>query len=192
MQQPYADPDRDKNAEHDQPERAGDIAEHRPEGVTEEEPDRDKRCRPQTGGEKIQPQETLPFDGAETKRKGREVAYAVDKAERQDKAGVVAFQPVQRRFHAVPPSWKAVEQPNPELPAKPEITLVAGEAAEPSRRQQQQRIDQPLRGREPGKQDHSLAFEKGPNKGDRIETGAVIGNKLIDIHPGPFPPRPPA
>src|ERR1051326_4196087 len=191
MQQPHADPNRDEDPEHDQPERTGDVAEHRSEGVPEEEPNRDKRCRPQARGEEIQPQETLPFDGAETKRKGRKVAYTVDKAERQDEAGVVALQPVQRRIDPVPPPRETVEQANPELAAQPEIALIAREAPEPSSYEEQKRIDQPLRRGEAGKQDNGLAFEKRPNEGDRVEAGPVIGNKLIDIHPGPFPPPPP-
>jgi hypothetical protein len=66
---------------------------------------------------------------------------------------------MERGIDPVPPAREPVEQPNPKPSAKPEIALVAAEAAEPCCRQQQQGIDQTLRRREPGKQDHGLAFE---------------------------------
>jgi hypothetical protein len=91
MQQPHAASHRNEDAEHHQPERAGDIAEDGAEGMPKEEPDRDKARRPQPGGDEIQPQKAVPADGAQAQRERREVAHAVDKAERQDEAGIVAL-----------------------------------------------------------------------------------------------------
>src|SRR3954452_2073415 len=80
------------------------------------------------------------------------------------------------------PARETIEQPHAEIAAEPEIGLVPGEAAEPGGDKQQEGIDDALRRREPGEQDDSLAFEKGPGKDDRVEAGAVMSNELVDIH----------
>src|SRR3977135_3679235 len=97
--------------------------------MPEEKSDRDKARRPQPGGKKIQPQKALPADGAQAQCKRREIAHAVDEAERQDKAGIVALQPMERGIDAMPPARKPVKQPNAETPAKPEIAFAAADAA---------------------------------------------------------------
>src|SRR5260370_40646258 len=89
---------------------------------------------------------------------------------------------MQGRIDAMAPAREPVEQPDADRAAEPEIALVAAEAAEPRHGQQQDRVDQPLGRGEPGEQDHRLAFEKGPDKGDCVKAGAVMGNELVDIH----------
>src|SRR5713101_5962115 len=133
MQQPHAGADRDEHAEHHQPERAGQITEHSAEGMTEKIADRDKARRPQPSGGEIQAQKAIPLDRAQTQRERREIANAINEAERQDEPGIVAFEPAQRAINAVPPAREALEQPYPETAGDPEIGLIAGKAAEPRR-----------------------------------------------------------
>src|SRR6266542_1165891 len=192
MQQPHAAGHGDKDTEHDEAERAGEVAEHGAEGMAEEIADADKARRPDPSGDEVQPQEAVPADRTHPQRKGREIAHAIDEPERQDEAGIVAFEPMERRVDAVAPARKAVEQSSAEPAAEPEIALVAAEAAEPCRGEQQDRIDQPLGRGEAGEQNDCLAFEKGPDEDDGIEAGAVMGNELIDVHRRPFPPCLPA
>src|SRR6266481_5409738 len=97
--------------------------------------DRDKAHRPQPGGGKIQAQKAIPLDRAQTQRERREIANAINEAERQDEPGIVAFEPAPRAITAVPPAREALEQPYPETAGDPEIGLIAGEAAEPRRNQ---------------------------------------------------------
>ncbi len=89
---------------------------------------------------------------------------------------------MQRDIDAVAPARKAVEQPDAELAAEPEIELIPGKAAEPGGDQQQQRIDEALRRGKAGEQNDGFAFQKGPGEDDGIEAGAVMGNELVDIH----------
>src|SRR5438105_798894 len=124
MQQPHAAGHRDKSPEHDEAEGAREVAEHGAEGMAEEIAGADKGHRPQPGGDEVQPQETVPADRADPECKGREIAHAIDEAERQDEPGVIAFEPMQRRVDAMAPARETVEQPDPEPAAEPEIALV--------------------------------------------------------------------
>src|SRR6266567_7875068 len=182
MQQPHADADRDEHAEHHQAERAGEIPEHGAEGMAKKITDRGKAHRPQPSSSEVQAQKAVPLDRAQTQRERREIADAIDEAERQDEPGIVAFEPAQRAIDAVAPAWETIEQPYPETAGDPEIGLIAGKAAEPRRGQQRQRIDQTLSRSEPGEDDDRLAFKKGPEKDDAVETRAIMRNELIDIH----------
>ena len=144
------------------------------------------RC-PKPGGEEIQRQKALPANGAQPHCKRREIPHAVDKTEGQDETGVVPLEPAQRRFHAIPPSWKSVQYPGPEMPTNPKINLITGEAAEPSSHEQQNRVEQTLRRRKTGKQDDRLAFEEGPDERDQIGICAVFSDQLINVHSQSLP-----
>src|SRR4030081_4026945 len=137
MQQPHAKGYRDEDGQHDQPERAGNVAENSAEGVSEKEADRDKARCPQSGGEEIQPHKAVPANRAQSQRERRKIAHPVDEAERQDEAGIVALEPVERDVNPMAPPREPVEQPHPATPAEPEIALFAAEAAEPCGSQQQ-------------------------------------------------------
>src|SRR6266851_4266907 len=182
MQQPHAGADRDEHAEHHQAERTGEIAEHGAEGMTQKIADRDKARRPQPSGGEIQAEKAIPLDCAQTQRERREIAHAINEAERQDEPGIVALEPAQGAIDAVAPAREAIEQFDSELAAEPEIELVAGKAAKPRRAQQQERIHQALGYGEPGEDDDGLAFEKGPEKDDAVKTRAVLRNELVDIN----------
>src|SRR6516162_9965260 len=82
----------------------------------------------------------------------------------------------------MPPSWKSVQEREPEMPTNPKIKLIAGKAAEPSGHQQQKRVEQALRRSKTGKQDDRLTFEKGPDERDQIGIRAVFSNQLINVH----------
>src|SRR5713101_6588770 len=127
------------------------------------------------------------MDGAHSHGKGGEIADAIDKAERQNKAGVVALEPTQRGFDAVAPTRKPLQNPHSGVTADPEGGLIPGKASEPARRQQQERLEQTLRRGKAGKQDECLALEKGPAKRDQIKAGAVFSDELLNVHSQLFP-----
>src|SRR6202023_3507184 len=68
-----------------------------------------------------------------------------------------------------------------------EISLIAGEAAEPSGSEQQSGVEQPLRCGKGGKQNEGFTFEKGPDESDQVKTGAVVSDQLADVHSRPVP-----
>src|SRR5207248_7428699 len=136
--------------------------------VSEEKAGGDETPGPQTGGEAIQYKKPLPMNRAQPHRKGGEISYPIDEAEREDKAGVVPLEPIQSRFDAVAPFREPIEQPQPEIPADPEIGLIAREAAETSGCEQQRRVEQPLRCGKGGKQNEGFTFEKGPDEGEQV------------------------
>ena len=97
-------------------------------------------------------------------------------------------------FDAVAPFRESIEQPQPEIPADPEIGLIAGEAAEPGGCEQQRRVEQTLCRGKGGKKNEGFAFEKGPDKSDQIKAGAVLSDQPADVHSRPSscfiqPPR---
>src|SRR6185369_10282951 len=180
VQQPDAAAERDEHAEQHIAEPVRDIH-GSAEGVAEEISDRDKTGGPYHCRQKIQAQEPLPANRAEPEREGREIPDAVNKAEREDKPDIVPLQPGERVLDAGAPARKTVQQTHAIIPAQPEIALIAEIAAEPGADQQQQRVEQTLRRREPGEQHDRLALEECPDKNKEIKIHAVIGNEL-EIH----------
>src|SRR4029077_1594434 len=86
MQEPHAGGDQDEYAEHDEAERAGEIAKHGAERMTHKIADRDKAHRPQPGSSEVQPEKAVPANRAQPKRKRGDIAHAIDEAKRQDEA----------------------------------------------------------------------------------------------------------
>src|ERR1700730_4597995 len=166
--QPVGEPNRagegDERAEHDEAEGAREMAEDGAERMTEEIADGDEACCPQSGRQKIQSQESLPADGTHPHRERRYIADPVDEPEGQYKAGIITFEPTQCVVAAVSPPRETVQNLQPEMAADPEIRLVSSEAPEPSGHEQQQGVEETLRGREAGEQNDRLAFEEGPDK----------------------------
>src|SRR5215469_8792107 len=119
---------------------------------------------------------------AKSHRKGREISDAIDEAERENKAGIVPFEPMQSRFDTVPPFRESVEQPQPKRPAYPEIGLIAREAAQPGGCKQERRVKQSLCGSEGSKQHKGFPFEEGPHERNQIKEGAVLSDQLTDVH----------
>src|SRR5579884_514384 len=124
--------------------------------------------------------------GAEAHRKGGKIADAIDEPERQDEPGIVPLEPVQRGIDPGAEPRKAVQQRHAELTAEPEITLVAAETPEPRAAEQQERVEQALRRGNASKKNDRLAFEKGPEEGNAIKTGAVMGDEFVDMHQPPL------
>ncbi len=109
MEEPHTEREHDECDEHGEAEGAHQVAEQRAEGVAEEIADGNKARRPQTRSNEIQYHEPLPVNCAHPHRKRREVAHPIDETKRQNKTGVVTFQPIQCRFDAVPPSGEPVQ-----------------------------------------------------------------------------------
>ena len=151
VEDPYGDGEYDKHDQHDEAERAHEVAEHSAEGVSEEIAGDDETPSPQTGGETIQYKKPLPMNRAQPHRKGGEISDPIDEAEREDEAGVISLEPIQGRFDAIAPFREAIKQPQPEIPADPKIGLISGEAAEPGGCEQQRRVEQALGCGEGGK-----------------------------------------
>src|SRR5262249_54605182 len=142
---------------------------------------------PQTGGEAIQDKKPLPMHRAQSHSKRGEIPDAIDKAEGENKAGIVSFEPVQGGFDTVAPFREAIEQAQSEIPTDPEIGLIAGKAAEPRRREQQHGIEQTLGRGKSGKQNESFTFEEGPHEGNQIKAGTVLSDQPADVHSRPVP-----
>src|SRR5690348_15388320 len=122
------------------------------------------------------------MDMADAERKGREVPHAVDEAEGQDEAGVVAVEPGERAVDALAPQRLPRQKPDAEMPADPEIGLVAGETAERRGNQHEGPGEQPLGRSEAREDDESLTLEEGPGERYQVRQRAVFENEPMKVH----------
>src|SRR6516162_8561035 len=187
MSKRHGQRERNECAEHDKAKGADNMTEDRAESMAKKIADGNEARRPKSGSEEIQRQKALPANSTQPHSERRKIAHAIDKPEGQNEAGVVPLKPAQRRFDTISPSWKSVQDPETEMPTDPEINLVTGEAAKPSGQEQQDRVEQALRGRKAGEQHDRLAFEEGPDERDQIGICAVLGDQPINVHSQPLP-----
>src|SRR5580704_2318422 len=89
------DEERGEEAEHDQAELVGELAQHAFEGAAAEIAGSDEYRGPQESGDEIENEKALPGDAADADGEGREIAHAIDEAEAQDEPRIVALDPAQ-------------------------------------------------------------------------------------------------
>src|SRR5258708_39144643 len=99
--------------------------------VAVQETEADKGVRLNERRRQIQGREAGRRQAAHPQRKRSEVPDAVNEAEAEDEASVVAAQPVERPLDTRPPARDAEEKRGTPAAANPEIELIPGKAAEP-------------------------------------------------------------
>src|SRR5262249_48373953 len=109
--QPDADGYGDKRAEQRVAEPTRDV-EGGVESVPEEIADPDESGGPNHRRDEIQAQKPVPANRAEPEREGREIANAVDKAERENEPDIVPFQPGESALNPGAPTRKTREKPH--------------------------------------------------------------------------------
>src|ERR1700730_5024892 len=154
------DEERGEEAEHDQAELVGELAQHALEGAATEIAGSDEYRGPQESGDEIENEKALPGDAADADGEGREIAHAIDEAEAQDEPRIVALDPAQRRVDPRAPHRPTRQQPQAEIAADPEIALVAGKASEPGGKQQQRRVQETLCRGEAGDENEGLTLNE--------------------------------